>query len=369
MMLMPATDRPRIATLREQRPAWTYYLRRRRRSFHSPPDIAGLKLWLEAPLVGTGIWAASPASGAVWIDYSSSAGYVAGGYTHTIRIYPFKTVNGNRVYSLRYREVQVADDNSSNQYYINWSWDAVANAEGYRVLKADSGNGYNFDFYLDVFGDVSFTDTGAGMFSSGAEVSALDEGPLAADYALAQWNDQSGLNNHATALSPGQAATFQPGIINGRPVLRFDSVAGHATPLVLNTPCTLFAVYTLNGAGDNARRAVQGSNNWLIGPYGPPHDLFNGANFTGGPALMRGVFVAQAAWQNGSVSRNFVNGAFVGNPIGAGSGPGVVGLGTGGAYAEGLDGDIAEVIVYDSALSDVNLAHVWQYLAAKYQLT
>jgi hypothetical protein len=270
------------------------------------------------------------------------------------------------VYSARYLELQVSDDGSTQLYYVNWSWDAVAGAEGYRILKADTGTGYNFDYFVDVYGTTSFVDTGYEIFASGADVSALDDGPIATDFAVSQWNDQSGLNNHATPL--GQAALFQPGVISGRPVLRFNSTAGHITPLVLNRPCTVFAVYALTGAGENARRAVQGSNNWLIGPYGPVHEFYNGGGFAGGPVPVVGRFVAQAAWQSGSVSRNFVNGGFVGSALGAGSGPGTVGLGTGGAYGEGLDGDLAEVIAYDSALNDVNLAHVWSYLAAKYHL-
>ena len=97
--------------------------------------------------------------------------------------------------------------------------------------------------------------------------------------------------------------------------------------------------------------------------------LANGGAFSGGPVPVLGRFVMQAAWQNGSNSRNFVNGAFVGSVLGTGTGPGTVGLGTGGTYAEPLDGDLAEVIAYDSALSEANMAGVWQYLAAKYQLS
>lgn len=249
MILAPTVDRPRIGTMREQRPAWTYFLRRRRRRgappFNSPADIAGLKLWLDAAL-GTGVTSGNP---------------------------------------------------------------------------------------------------------------------------VAQWNDQSGLGHHATQSGPTQQALLQDDVVNGLPVLRFDSDDGYDVPLVLNLPCTVFAVYALTGLDDLARRAVQGSNNWLIGPYGPPHEFYNGGDFTGGPALTRGIFVAQAAWQDGSVSRNWVNGAFVGSVLGAGSGPGTLALGLSGAFPEPLDGDLAEVIAYDSALSEVNLANVWNYLAAKYALT
>src|SRR5205085_465039 len=222
---------------------------------------------------------------------------------------------------------------------------------------------------LDLLSQTSFVDGGSATFANGADVTPWDDGPIAADFAVSQWDDQSGLNNHATAPTLGHAALFQPGVVNGRPVLRFDSAAGYVTPLGLNTPCTVFAVYALNGAGDLPRCAVSGSNNWLIGPYGAAHDFFMGEDFTGGPALMRGVFVAQAGWQTGSASRNFVNGSVVGNPLGGSSGPGLLSLAAGGAYGEALDGDLAEVIAYDSALSTENMANVWSYLAAKYSLS
>ena len=237
MTLAPTVNRPRIGTLRAQRPAWSYYLSRRRRGgppFNSPPDIAGLKLWLDAS-VGTGVASGEP---------------------------------------------------------------------------------------------------------------------------VAQWDDQSGLGNHATQAEPTMQATLQTGVINGRPVLRFDSDDGYITPLILNTPCTVFAVYAFSGA-----------TNWLIGPYGFVHEFFNGTSFTGGPAWVTDQFVVQAAWQNGSTSRNFVNGSFVGPALGAGVSPGTLALGTAGAFAEPIEGDLAEVIAYDSAMSDNNLANVWNYLAAKYALS
>jgi hypothetical protein len=70
-----------------------------------------------------------------------------------------------------------------------------------------------------------------------------------------------------------------------------------------------------------------------------------------------------------SASRKFVNGSFVGSVLGAGSGPGTLALGTAGMFGEPIEGDLAEVIAYDSALSDANMANVWAYLAAKYAIS
>jgi hypothetical protein len=349
------------------------YLQQRRRArqvvpFTAPPDIAGLKLWLDASVGTRNVWMEAPASGGSWIDYSPSSGYVASSFTHKIRIYPFKTESGERVYSANYLELETTDDGSTLFYFINWSWDAVAGAEGYRLLKSDTGNGSSFDFYKDVVSEA-WVDADVGAFTAGNTVTPQQLITAGSGETVAHWMDQSGLGNHATQSNGALRAVLQTNVVNGLPVLRFDSDDGYSTPLVLNTPCTVFVVYALTGLDDLARRAVQGSNNWLLGPYGPLHEFYNGGGFAGGPAVTRDVFVVQAAWQNGSISRNWFNGAFVGAVLGAGSGPGTLAFGSGGVISEPLDGDLAEVIAYDSALSELNLTNVWSYLAAKYALS
>jgi len=368
MLTLPKTERaPRLGTLAAQRPAWAYYLRRRRRGF-VPTQVAGLKLWLDAALGTFRLWEVAPASGNHWHDYSPSTGYTANGNTHYVRIYPFRTVAGTRVYSSQYLELQATDDSSTLFYLINWTWDAVPGAEGYRVLKLDPENGFNFDHFYDAVTE-SLVDTGPGIFTVGATVLPVDNTAAQPGDAVAEWRDQSGANNHATQATAAQRAILQSNVVNGRPVLRFDaSDDGYATPLLLNTPCTVFAVYAFRDSTSAPRRAVQGSNNWLLGPYDLQHNFFNGSSFSDGPATVLGQFVVHASWQDGSQSRNWVNGSFVGSTLGAGIGPGTLGLGTAGGFLEPLDGDVAEVLVYDSALSLADMWAVWSYLAGKYHL-
>jgi hypothetical protein len=382
-MIARTLNLPKIATIREQRAAWSYLLARRNRArrqiedeptvppITSPADIAGLQLWLDGSAGAVKTWTDAPVSGGVFVDYSPSSGYTANGNMHTIRIYPFKTVSGSRVYSASYLELSVSDDNSSSFYFINWSWDSVVDAEGYRVLKQDVGAGFFFDYSLDVGPEASFVDSSTGLFSADGAVNPIDESAAAHGDAVGRWEDQSGQGNHATQLATARKPSRQTNVLNGRPVLRFDdSDDGLLTSLNLGTPCTVFVVYSFRGTENDGRRAIQGSNNWLIGPYALTHDFFQTTQFATGPAVVQNQFVAQAAWQNGASSRNWVNGAFVGSTVAAGDGPGIVGLATEGTYAaEVLNGDIAEVIIYNSALSDTDLSRVWDYLASKYALS
>lgn len=215
---------------------------------------------------------------------------------------------------------------------------------------------------LDIAGCVLWLDAANGALN---DLNA----PASNGELVVVWQDQSGSGNDATQATVAQQPQWLATIVNGRPVLRFDAADdGLVTPLTLAVPCTVFVVYAFNGTLSETRRAVQGSNNWLLGPYALTHDFHDGG-FAGGPPVATGVFVAQAAWQDGAQSLNWVNGNFVGNPIGGGAGPGLLSLGAVGTFAEPLNGDVAEVIVYDSALSGGDMANVWAYLASKYGLS
>jgi hypothetical protein len=371
MLKLPQLERPRrIARLSEQPAAWAHYLvgRRRKRCVMSPASIAGLKLWLDA---GVGVlrgWDAAPVSGSGVVVYSPPSEYTANNHTHGLRVYPFKTVEGLQVFSSNYLELQVTDDGSTNDYHVQWSWEAVTGAEGYRLLKFDSGNGFTFDYFVDVTSE-DLLDSSAAQFAPGATVTPGSLSDAGADDPVAMWRDQSGNENDATQVTFAKRPTWKHGILAGRPVLRFDNVDdGMITPLWLGVPLTVFVVYAYRSTVLDARRAVQGSANWLIGPYALVHEFYAGENFVGGPATQNGVFVVQAGWQNGLVTRNYINGALVGQANDGGNVAGIIGLGTEGNYAEPLNGDIAEVLAFDTALSAEDIDRVWDFFAAKYQL-
>ncbi len=84
---------------------------------------------------------------------ADNCNYIAdGSVTHNFRVYAYKTINNQRIYSTSYATLgsDFVDDNSNANYDITLSWDPVAGADGYRVLKYDQGyNGFNYDVGYD----------------------------------------------------------------------------------------------------------------------------------------------------------------------------------------------------------------------------
>jgi len=74
--------------------------------------------------------------------------------TVAIRVYAYKTVNGTTIYSPV--GAQSAVVTSNDVFVVNWSWDAVPGAEGYRLLRNVNDLGYNE--YVDVTSGTTFTD-------------------------------------------------------------------------------------------------------------------------------------------------------------------------------------------------------------------
>ncbi|MEQ9232270.1 MAG: FG-GAP-like repeat-containing protein, partial [Cyclobacteriaceae bacterium] len=187
---------------------------------------------------------------------------------------------------------------------------------------------------------------------------------------VSSWADQSGNGANATeSIGP----ELLEGHINYNPALNFNATDGMAIANDLNSaPYTVSIVYNSNG-GSTLRRAISGSNNWLIGPYNGQH-LHHADNWitNPGPGVQTGVSVIGTAVNTG-VSGNsafFVSGDNVTTSSAPTGVPGTMFLGGElGCCPEPMDGDIAEVIVYSSVLSVIDRQKMESYLAVKYGLT
>jgi hypothetical protein len=186
--------------------------------------------------------------------------------------------------------------------------------------------------------------------------------------AVTTWEDKSGNGNDFTQGVTLEQPSYQTNIQNGLPAVFFDTATadGMIGTSSVAAPCTVFVVYSYESASSANRRAVQGANNWLIGPYSNTHQYYNGG-FIAGPSVTQGVFVYARAEQTSTNGYFWVDGSSQGSNSGT-TAPGVFHLGAEGAFSEPLDGYIGEVIVYNTQLSAANSASVESYLSGKWNI-
>jgi hypothetical protein len=216
---------------------------------------------------------------------------------------------------------------------------------------------------------------------------------------VSTWADQSGNGNNATNLTVANEPLWIGNALNGKPVLRFDGVNDELSSLNdvnLTNGLSIFII---------AKNATRKNYNGLfrIGavPYTDPSDLevyWQAGTTDAGSG--NAIFTVNRCCGSsfgalqGSDNRPAVGNYYVYDVVTSGSagtqrvnavvGPSVsginvrplsankahLGIGYGGVSTSGLlSGDIAEVIVYNSALSTSDRNYVESYLADKYGLT
>jgi hypothetical protein len=94
------------------------------------------------------------ANAAGTVQEPSGATSYAADQTPFIQVYAYKTVNTVQIFSRT--PAQSASVTSNNVFVVNWTWDAVSSAEGYRLLRSLDGTTY--DMSSDVVAGTSFLD-------------------------------------------------------------------------------------------------------------------------------------------------------------------------------------------------------------------
>lgn len=227
--------------------------------------------------------------------------------------------------------------------------------------------------------------SGLALWLDASQITGLVDGDP-----VPSWTDLAGTNHAAQATSAARPV-YKTSIVNSRPVVRFDGVDDQ-----LQTPAfafytggqyTLVAVTKLN-AGTETRHVLNSDNNGGTGPRifqfrlaGPDLQFigFSNNNNTNAsdtqPAtrtnwnVLSGIRRASnvQAYTNGaSNGATALSGTPTGNPRSIAIGNQVIYGQAGNAY---LSGDVAEVIVYNTALSDTDHASVVAYLGDKYGIT
>lgn len=220
--------------------------------------------------------------------------------------------------------------------------------------------------------------TGAVLWLDGSDTATLfkdadgTQPATSSGDAVARWNDKSGYGNHALLSGTQTAPTLQTAVINGLSCVAFSSNTncGMTTSLVIsNGNFSVFLAASYGSTNVVFRRAIQGSNNWLIGPYNNQWQFFNGGFYGGVPSVLNRFFLLDVV--GNATQSAYVDGTFRASRTG--SYPGKIYLGSvtpagGPPYPEPLEGNIAEVLIYNTALSAEDRVAVESYLQNKWQL-
>lgn len=197
---------------------------------------------------------------------------------------------------------------------------------------------------------------------------------------VTQWDDLSGNARHATTISPAYPQLI-PNELCNKPVIRFNGGSTYmVTPAFqtfANMRGTIFVVVRVNGAGNGAGGygtfvSIFMPGEWQFGSYSTSsyafYDGSGGSNipFATSPPSQWGILALNRKYDD-TISF-YKSGALAVNddiailqPT-----PQTFKIGSRGDAYEVLNGDIAEIIVYDRSLNEAEMYQVNTYLANRY---
>lgn len=186
------------------------------------------------------------------------------------------------------------------------------------------------------------------------------------------WLDQSGQGHNASQSNPAFQPVLKTNIVNSKPVVRFDAASTQFLEITYAQPRpqSLFMVYQTDPANigrTTAGTTTAGAENWLFGSHssGVRWWFANGA--VGAASGSFSTFYCLSGIGTALDSTLYSNGVQLANSAAIGVWGAVLNLGGAGG-AENFTGDIAELIIYDTALSAADQQRVEAYLMSKYGL-
>lgn len=219
-------------------------------------------------------------------------------------------------------------------------------------------------FMLSSYAPGGFVPTsiaGCKLWAAGNLLSLSNNDPVSS------WTDFSGNSNSPTQGTGAAQPTFKTNILNGLAIVRFDGGDYLTKAWTLGPPSTAFIV--VKSAFDATDCLDGGSLN---------QSVFQRASSTSALAFDgAALFATVGNWSNfnyycivwnGASSLIGVNGTETTGILGTGGYNTGVAIGAGGDGTNAITGDIAEVIIYDTALSIGNRGAANTYLASKYAL-
>jgi hypothetical protein len=204
------------------------------------------------------------------------------------------------------------------------------------------------------------------------------------------WTDSSAGGYSATNPAAGRQPTLVPGALNGYPVAHFtgDGVGAAnnflQSPMPYNAstnPFTAIVVYRSQfvGTRNTLIHQISGNPMLYVAAGGGNTNLISNASYQ---FISNSVSYVPDTWEIASLVEDatslslYKDGVLMGstvvnyaNAVAATSGGGFVFGARQNKTAFGLNGDIAEILIYTNALTDIDRAATENYLAAKYNMT
>lgn len=204
---------------------------------------------------------------------------------------------------------------------------------------------------------------------------------------VSTWTDSSTQGNNLTQATGANQPTYKTAIVNGKPVVRFNGTStflSHADNASLSPAAiSVFIVAKTNAAPLSGNRILlekelsfrfitsETSTANIAVRLGTSGTAWGSGGFTGTTALTTSFSLWEMTYNAVSDLEFYVNGTTAGS--GAPSGDifdntSTLYLGCYNATDFFWDGDVAEVLIYNSALSTTNRQSVENYLTTKYSL-
>ena len=204
---------------------------------------------------------------------------------------------------------------------------------------------------------------------------------------VSQWDDKSGNNYHISQATASNQPAYVTSVLNSKNIVRFDGVNdimsnASAQPVAGSASRTIFYVFSCNttftgwqyeyglyfGLASPVDGGVIAISQELAVRVSNGYRIFNQSNDDGSHAVISAVqdgtnVSNYSMWKNGnalSATSTLSKELNIGAGIHVGAHPQI---------SNWLDGDIAEVIVYSSALSTSDRESVESYLSNKWGIT
>ena len=187
------------------------------------------------------------------------------------------------------------------------------------------------------------------------------------------WQDVSGNGFNAIVNAPLTAPTYKTNGLNGNPVVNFVASLGQALRAhpTVDIPYTLFVVARLTG-GANERVFASMNSNYLVGWWNGREDvMYAGNGFVADLAPASTTWKQYTAKGTGALTSFYKNGSLLAENSAGTSGlfGGVALSGYISSTTQELSNcEIAEVLIYNVVLTDIDRQAIENYLMSKWGL-